>query len=142
MNGQSRSKSSSEHALRSAGLGALWAGAVATIVLMLYAGGPNRPLVLVPLFAVWDISPYVMLWFLHRLSARWAPTPRTVLYYVMIAVTIGSVGYYLYDLAHPRPAQAAFPYVIVPPVSWLFVGTVLGIAGFVAYQRKESNVTL
>lgn len=126
-------------ALRSAGLGALIAGAIATMALMLYAGGPNRPMVLVPLFAVWDISPYVMLWLLHRLSVRWARTPRLTLYWVMIAVTVGSLGYYIYDVAHPRQAQAAFPYVVVPPVAWVFIGAAIGTAGFVAYQRKESS---
>src|SRR5215471_8602395 len=114
--------------IRSAGLAALAVGALGALVLMFRAGGPNRPAVLVPLFAVWDVSPYVLLWLLDRLSARWARTPRVALYGAMIATTIGSIGFYLYDAIHPRTAQAAFAYVIVPPVCWLFAGAVLGVA--------------
>ena len=43
-----------------------------------------------------------------------------------------ALAYYLADVFWPRTAQAAFPYVIAPPVSWLFIAVVLGSAALVS----------
>ena len=102
------------------------------MALMLRAGGRNRPLVLVPLFAAWDISPFVLLWIADRMSSRWPVAVRVALYWTMVLVTVGSLAYYLADVFWPRTAQAAFPYVIAPPVSWLFIAVVLGSAALVS----------
>jgi hypothetical protein len=114
--------------LRTAALVALYGGAAATLALVLHAGGPNRPVILVPLFVAWDLSPFVLLWLADRFSTRWSNPTRRALYAVMILVGVGSVAVYIADLFWPRKAQAAFVYVAVPPVCWVVIAVVLGIA--------------
>jgi hypothetical protein len=111
--------------LRSAALVTLWIGAAGTLALMLRAGGRSRPLILVPLFTVWDLSPFALLLLADRFSNRWQAATRSALYYVSIAVTIASLAYYVADVFWPRKAQPAFPYVMAPPVAWAFIAIVM-----------------
>ena len=121
--------------LRSFGLVALLLGAAGAMILMLRAGGRSRPLLLVPLFAAWDISPFVLLWIADRFTAGWTRATRTALYSLMVIVAVGSVAYYIADAIWPREAQPAFPYVIAPPVSWLLIAAVLGVTAM--FSRKQ-----
>ncbi len=121
--------------MRSVALATLLFGAAGAMILMLRAGGRSRPLVLVPLFAAWDISPFVLLWIADRFAARWTRATRTALYSLMVVVAVGSVAYYIADAIWPRPAKPAFPYVIAPPVSWLLIATVLGITAMFSRKR-------
>lgn len=120
----------SQTSLRSASLVALWIGAAGTLALMLRAGGRSRPLILVPLFTVWDLSPYALLLVADRFSNRWPAATRTALYYVTIAVAVGSLAYYIADVFWPRKAQPAFPYVMAPPVAWAFIAIVMAAVAF------------
>jgi hypothetical protein len=120
--------------LRFAAMAALSIGAAGTLALMLRAGGRNRPLVLVPLFAVWDLSPYALLLAGDRYANTWRAPVRIALYSVSIAVTIGSVAYYIADVVWPRTSQAAFPYVVAPPVACLVIAVVM-TAAFVSSRR-------
>lgn len=121
--------------LRSIALLALVLGAAGAMILMLRAGGRSRPLLLVPLFAAWDISPFVLLWIADRFALSWTRATRTALYLLMVIVAVGSVAYYVADAIWPRPAQPAFPYVIAPPVSWLLIAAVLGITAMFSRKR-------
>jgi hypothetical protein len=115
----------SQTSLRFAALVALWIGAAGTLALMLRAGGRSRPLILVPLFTAWDLSPFALLLLADRFSNRWQAATRSALYYVSIAVTIASLAYYVADVFWPRKAQPAFPYVMAPPVAWAFIAIVM-----------------
>jgi len=123
--------------LRSMALLALLLGAAGVMTLMLRAGGRSRPLLLVPLFAAWDLSPFVLLWIADRFAAGWTKATRTALYSLMMIVAAGSVAYYVADAIWPRSAQAAFPYVIAPPVSWLLIAGGLGLTALCS--RKPSR---
>jgi len=120
---------------RSVALAALLLGAAGVMILMLRAGGRSRPLVLVPLFAAWDISPFVLLWIADRFAESWTRATRTALYSLMVIVAVGSVAYYIADAIWPRPAQPAFLYVIAPPVSWLLIVAVLGMTAMFSRKR-------
>lgn len=121
--------------LRSVARAALLLGAAGAMILMLRAGGRSRPVLLVPLFAAWDISPFVLLWIADRFAATWTRASRTALYSLMVIVAVGSVAYYIADAIWPRPAQPAFPYVIAPPVSWLLIVAVLGMTAMFSRKR-------
>jgi hypothetical protein len=121
--------------LRKLGTVSLFLGAAGVMILMIRAGGPNRPMILVPLFAVWDISPFVLLWVIDRFGVALSTATRIALYVLMLLVAIGSVAYYVADAISPRPAQAAFPYVIAPPVAWLLTACVLGATAI--FSRKS-----
>jgi drug/metabolite transporter (DMT)-like permease len=116
--------------LRSAALIALLAGAVGSVGLLLRAGHTSDQRMLLVLIAIWVLSPWVALAVADVVSKRWSPTTRTVLYYVMLVVTLGSLAMYVDDAAMPRRAQAAFVFVVVPLASWLLMVIVIPIAAF------------
>jgi len=118
----------SRTSFRSTALAALWIGAAGTLALMLHAGGPDRPIILVPLFAAWDLSPFALLLVADRFVEGWPAASRTALYSVTIAVTVGSLTYYIADAIWPRTAQPAFPYVAAPPVCWIVIAVVLVVS--------------
>jgi hypothetical protein len=72
------------------------------------------------------------LWLADRFSNRWSGPARAALYWVMVVVSIGTVAYYVSDVFWPRQTQPAFPYVIAPPVAWVFSAMVLGAAPLVS----------
>jgi hypothetical protein len=79
------------------------------------------------IFVVWVVSPFVALAIADKLSTTWPPVTRATLYSMMLFVALGSLVTYGHDALHLRLAQAAFVYVIVPPLSCLFTVTALAI---------------
>jgi phosphate/sulfate permease len=116
--------------LRSAALIALLAGAVGSVGLLLRAGQASDQRMLLVLIAIWVLSPLVALAVADVFSKRWSATTRTVLYCVMLVVTLGSLAMYVDDAVRPRRAQAAFVFVVVPLASWLLMVVVIPIAAF------------
>ena len=124
--------------LRVAALIAVVAGAAGSVGLMLRAG-QDSPRLLLLLFLIWVLSPFVALVLAHMISKRWAVLTQTALYFVMLFVTLGSLAIYADDgLGHRRP-QAAFVYVAVPPASWLLIAIVVTIATLVSGRRSRRD---
>src|SRR6266487_5519377 len=66
---------------RTAAVIALWAGAAGSVGLMLYAGHRvGAPRLLLGLFAMWVVSPFVMLAVGYVMSKRWSVLTRATLY--------------------------------------------------------------
>ena len=126
--------------MESSALIALYGGAAATLALVLHAGGPDRPIILVPLFVAWDLSPFVLLWLADRVTTRWSNAARRALYALMILVGVGSVAVYIADMLWPRKAQPAFVYVAVPPVCWLVIAVVLGMASVIGRRSTGQGI--
>jgi len=114
--------------LRATGLIALLAGAVGSVFLVFYYGQRNPSRLLIVLFAVWVISPFVVLLAADVMSVRWSPRSRATLYGVMLAIAAGSLAAYADATFGPPRGQGAFVFVIVPPLSWLVSGAVIAIA--------------
>ena len=117
--------------LRAAALIAVLVGAVGSVGLMLRAGRRSPRLLLV-LFAIWVLSPFMALVLANVVSKRWSVLTRATLYSVTLVVTLGSLAIYGDDALGHRRAQAAFVYVVVPPVSWLLVAIVVPIAALIS----------
>ena len=124
--------------LRAAALVAVLAGAAGSIGLWFYVS-QHPPLLIVVLFVIWVLSPFVGLVLAYVVSQRWSVLTRATLYSVMLVVTLGSLAIYGYDAVRPRKAQAAFWYVLVPPVSWLLIATVAPIAALVSRRRSRRD---
>jgi hypothetical protein len=123
--------------LRGAALIAVIAGAVGSFGLMLHAGRRQRSLILIGLFTVWELSPFVALVCAHVVSKHWSVLTRATLYSVMLVLAVGSLAIYGYDAWRPRKAQPAFVFVLVPPVSWLLIAIALPIAALISGRRSR-----
>ena len=122
--------------LRAAALIAVLAGAVGSVGLM-FRSGQHSPRLLLALFFFWVLAPFVALVLAHVVSKRWSVLTRATLYSVMLVVTLGSLAIYGYDAWRPRKAQAAFWYVLVPPLSWLLIAVVVPIAALISRRMSR-----
>jgi len=127
-------------ALRTTGLVATWIGAIGSLALML-RNGRNTPRLLLVGFVFWVLSPYVALLWANRYARRWPAAMQTVLFLTMIVVAAGSLLVYGIDsVKHLRP-QAAFAYVLVPPVCWILSAVAIGMAALATYGHSEYQDT-
>jgi len=121
--------------LRVVALIAVVAGAVGSLVLMLRAGR-STPRLLLVVFVIWVLSPFVALLWANMVSKRWSVVTRTTLYCVTLVVTLGSLAFYGELVVVKPPGSAnAFLFVVVPPGSWLLMTIVVPIAAFISRRR-------
>ena len=114
--------------LRVAALIALAAGAVGSVGLMLYTGRRNSSRLLLVLFALWVLSPFMALVWANLVSMRWTDRTRATLHGLMLVLTVGTLAIYGAVAFGPPRAQAAFVFVVVPPASWLLIAIVVATA--------------
>lgn len=123
--------------LRNAALAIVLAGAAGAVGLTLYAGRHNTSRLLMLIFAIWVLSPFVALVWAYAVSVRWSPSTRATLYGVMLLTAIATLAIYAcVALGPPRPKTAPM-FVIVPPVSWLLLATAVPIAARLSRSRSR-----
>ena len=115
-----------------AALIAVLAGAVGSVGLMLHAGHRNPSRLLLVLFALWVLSPFIALVLANMVSKRWSVLTRATLYTVMLVLTSGSLAIYGDVALGPPRTKAAFVSVVVPPASWLLIAIVVAIAALIS----------
>ena len=85
------------------------AGAVGSLGLMLHTGRRQSSLILIGLFTIWVLSPFVALVCAHVVSKRWSALTRTTLYGLMLLLTLSSLASYGYvALGPPRPHMLSY----------------------------------
>jgi hypothetical protein len=92
------------------------AGAVDSLALMFHAGRNNRSVILIVLFFIWVLSPFIGLLVANVVTKRWSDLIRVTLYVLMIFLTIGSLVAYSGVLS-PTGAKPAGVFLIVPLIS-------------------------
>ena len=117
--------------LHAVALTALVAGALGSVGLMLWVGHRNPSRLLLGLFVIWVLSPFMALLLANKVSKRWSVLTRATLYGVMLILTLGSLAFYGDVVWKPRP-QPAFVFLVVPLGSWLLVTIVVPIAALVS----------
>jgi len=125
--------------LRTTALIALPAGAAGSVGFMLRAGHRNPSRVLLILFAIWVLSPFVALVFATIVSKDWAVLTRTTLHGVMLILTVSSLAIYGDVALGPPRAKTAFAFVVVPPVSWLLIALTISIAALISRRRSARS---
>ena len=115
-----------------AALIAVLAGAVGSVGLMLHAGHRNPSRLLLVLFALWVLSPFIALVLANMVSKRWSVLPRAALYTVMLVLAVGSLAIYGDVALGPPRTKTAFVFVVVPPASWLLIAIVVPIAALIS----------
>src|SRR5712691_4338173 len=117
--------------LRAVALIAVVAGAVGSVGLMLHAG-KRTPRLLLVLFTIWVLSPFVALAWANVVSKRWSVLIRATLYGVTLVLTLGSLAIYGDVALEPPRAKTAFVFVVVPPASFLLIAIVVPIAALIS----------
>ncbi|HEY4363052.1 MAG TPA: hypothetical protein VGN17_18930 [Bryobacteraceae bacterium] len=115
---------------KAAGRIASWTGAAAVEGLTLYAGRDNGSLILKSLFAIWVLLPFAVFAVANRIARRPQSAGRAWHQRVMLVLTLAAVAIYVATILWPPKAQAAFPFVIVPPVSVAVLGVAMAIVSF------------
>jgi ACR3 family arsenite efflux pump ArsB len=122
--------------LRFTALIALVIGAAGSLGLWIHAAQHPPPLI-VALFVVWVLSPFMVLGIGQVIAKRWAPSTQTALYWVTLLVSVASIVIYADDAVAHRTAHPAFVYVAVPPASWLASAVALGIGAWIPRRKQK-----
>jgi hypothetical protein len=102
-------------------------GVTGAMYFVLHTGHNNRSAVLVGLFVIWVLSPFLALILASIVSRSWSSSTRMILYALMVLVTVGSlVGYA--GVFSPAGTKPAAIFLIVPLVSWLLIAIIVPIA--------------
>ena len=125
-------KKSNQNFLRTTALIVVLFGAVGSLYFMFSASRKQNSIILLGLFTVWVLSPFIGLFISNKISNLWTVSARSLLYWLMIILTIGSLVVYSGAFNTPE-TKNAFRFLIFPIISWFFIVTVFLIA------RKISN---
>ena len=116
-------------------------GAVGSVALTLYVGRHNPSRILLSLFVIWVLSPFVALVCASAVSKRWPVLTRATLYGVMLVLTLGSLAIYGDVAFGPARATPAFAFLVVPLVSWLFIAVALAVAALISRRLARQGAT-
>jgi hypothetical protein len=111
-------------------------GALGSFALMLYTGRHNSSVLLILLFTVWVLSPFLALLVANFFSKRWAMLKRVTLYCLMLVITACSLVSYSGALSPPG-TKPAFVFLIVPLISWLLMLVVFAIGSSFSRNVKK-----
>ena len=123
--------------LRAAALIAVLAGAVCSVGLLLHAGQRNNSRLVLVLFTMWVLSPFVALVSADVVSKRWSVVTPGALYGLMLVLPLGSVAIYSTGAFKPVRSGAVFLFVALPPVSWLLIAVVVSIAALISGRASR-----
>jgi hypothetical protein len=114
--------------LRTAALVAVLIGALGSVGLMLRAGHRNPSLMLIILFAVWVLSPFMVLVWANVVSVRWSGLTRATVGVVMLVIALGSLAIYGALVVGALMAKTGFIFLVVPAMSHLLIAIVIPLA--------------
>jgi hypothetical protein len=117
-------------------LAAVVLGAVGSVALILWIGHRNPSRLLLTLFVIWDLSPFVALILADMVSKRWPVSTRATLHIVMLVVALSSLALYADVVLRPRP-QPAFMFLVVPFGSWLLITIVVPVAALISRRLSR-----
>jgi hypothetical protein len=125
--------------LRGAALIAVLAGAAGSVALMLRAGHRNPSRLLIVLFALWVLSPFMALLLANVVSKSWSVLTRVTLYVMMLVVPLGSFAIYGALAFGLLRAKIGFVFLVVPAASWLLIGVVIPLAAMMSGRASKSD---
>ena len=117
--------------LHAVALTALVTGALGSIGLMFWVGHRNPSRVLLVLFTIWDLSPFMALLLADMISKRWSVITRATLHIVMLVIALSSLALYGNVVLRPR-SQPAFMFLVVPLGSWVLMMIVVPIVALIS----------
>ncbi|MCA1597166.1 MAG: hypothetical protein LC772_12195 [Chloroflexi bacterium] len=124
--------------LRAAPL-ALLLGAAGSVGATVYTGRGNKSLLLMALFVIWVLSPFIALLRASARARRRESSLQTALCGLILVVVLGSLSIYGQAVFGPPRAKPASTFLVIPLVSWLLIATVLPAAGFFSRRRSDGG---
>ena len=112
-------------------------GGAGSVMFLLQAGRRNSALILlVTLFSIWVLSPFLVLMWAILKSERFTETVRSTLYGLTNALALVSLAIYsrVIDLK-PAGSPNTFLFVAVPPLSWILIAIAMSIAALRSRKR-------
>jgi hypothetical protein len=110
------------------------AGALGSIGLTFQAGRNNHSILLMMLFGIWVLSPFMGLAVAYFLSNRWSVLTRNILY--LLAMVLTGVSILIYSgVWNPSGMKHAFAFLIFPLLSWIILAVVIPLAA--SRSRKQ-----
>jgi hypothetical protein len=146
MNTASRTKPQGERGfvglLRGAAVIAAPVGAAGCVGLTLWSGRRNESRILLVLFALWVLSPFMAVALANVVSKSWSVVSRATLDGVTLVLTLVSLA--MYGDVHLRPAAKpnAFVFIVVPAASWLIIAIAVAVAALISgrlFQKRSAR---
>jgi hypothetical protein len=110
-------------------------GAIGSLGFMIYTGRKNPSIVLILMFLIWVLSPFIGLFIANIISKTWSLYNRSILYWLMLVLSITSlVGYS--GILIPLGTKPAFIFLVIPFISWLVI-----IIFFLTVKKTSSETT-
>lgn len=125
--------------LRAAARIAAVIGALGSAGLTLYVGRHNDSRILMTLFAIWVLIPFVALVAAAMLLRRWSHRSRAALDMVTLVFAASSLAIYAYVAFGPPRTKLAFVFVAVPPASLLLLAIIVAIIAWNVAQTKRPS---
>ena len=128
--------------LRAVAVPTVVAGAAGSVGLTLWAGHRNPSRLLLVVFAIWVLSPFMALLWANIVSRRWPVITQTTLHCLMLVLPLSSLIVYG-DIVLRPPKLTAFRFLVLPLGSWLLMAIVLPLAAFISgrHVRRQEQVT-
>lgn len=133
-------RTSNQSVLRRIALTITVLGAAGSLVFMFHAGRSQKSVILIALFTVWVLSPFIGLFIVNKISTRWPANLRVLYCWFMIILTIGSLFAYTGKLMGQN-TKAAFIFLVAPLASWLLIVIFFLIARRISGRRKNTDPT-
>jgi hypothetical protein len=118
--------------LRALAMIAAVAGAVGSVGLMLWVGHRNPSRLLLALFVIWDVAPFIALAGANTVSKRWPVLTQATLFSVTLVISVASLAIYGNVAFGPPRSTPAFMFLVVPPASWVMMTIAVSIAALIS----------
>jgi hypothetical protein len=118
---------------------AILIGAVGSLILLFYAGHSQKSVILIALFTLWVLSPFVGVLIADRISKRWTVITHMTLYWLILVITLGSLISYS-EIFGQLGAKPAFKFLVIPLISWLLIVTVIPLVSRLSTNAKPKTV--
>ncbi len=124
--------------LKTVALIAVLSGAAGSLVLMFRAGRHQSSILLIVLFTIWVLSPFMALLAANAVSTRWPVAMRRILCFLVLFISLGSLVSYSGALSPPG-TKPAFKFLVVPLASWVLITTVIPISRKISRKKGDLN---
>jgi multisubunit Na+/H+ antiporter MnhG subunit len=127
--------------MRKVAMIAVLVGAAGSLALMLHAARRQQSRILMLIFGVWVLSPFIAALIANAISNRWAVRTRTTLNISTVLLTLGSLVIYGEVAFEYVQAKVGFVFLVVPLGFWLLMAAAVGTAALISGGQPRRGGT-